>query len=246
VLIEINMVMRGFRVRWANRVSILVSVRLGNDLRVLLRIMSMCAESLRQRVAADESSDRDFIELEGAINGASQISRELMTLGQTATPERSAVDVHEIVAQLESVLARVLGPRIHLSLRFGALNPTVEANAVQLEWVLFNLAANSRDAMSEGGQFVITTASIDRDVGVPACVQRFIRLTVTDTGHGLFGESQTRAFEPFYSSKKGAVGLGLTSVAMIVRSFHGWLHIESAHSGTSIHIYLPALGAPVR
>jgi C4-dicarboxylate-specific signal transduction histidine kinase len=81
---------------------------------------------------------------------------------------------------------------------------------------------------------------------MPARKQRFVRVTVTDTGHGLFGEARTRALDPFFSTMEGAPGLGLTSVAMIVRNFQGWLHIETDSSGTSIHIHLPALGPITR
>jgi len=228
------------------RVSTLVTVRLGNDLRVLLRIMSMCLDSLKQRYAVDESSDRDFIELEGAIDSAFHISRELLALGRPPSIERSVVDVNELVSQLENVLARMLGPNIRMSLKLDALEPMVDAEAVQLEWVLLNLAANSREAMRNGGSFAIRTASVDRQIGTPPRTQRFIRLTIKDSGHGLFGDAQTRAFEPFFSTKDSQAGLGLTSVAMIVRSFQGWLHIESDRAGTSIHIHLPALAATSR
>ena len=60
------------------RVSALVTVRLGSDLRALLRLMSNSVGSLRQQVAAGESTERDFIELEGAIDSAFHISRELI------------------------------------------------------------------------------------------------------------------------------------------------------------------------
>jgi len=53
-----------------------------------------------------------------------------------------------------------------------------------------------------------------------------VRVSVSDTGHGLFGGAQTRAAEPFFSTKDGGHGLGLTSVATIVCTLQG-LHIES-------------------
>jgi len=143
--------------------------------------------------------------------------------------------------QLEGVLARVLGPQVRLALRLEATDAIVQAEAVQLEWVFLSLAANSKDAMPNGGNFLVHTASVDRPVGTPSRMQRFVRVTVTDTGHGLFGDARTRAFDPFFSTKEGAAGLGLTSVAMIVRNYQGWLHIESHRFGTNIHIHLPAL-----
>jgi C4-dicarboxylate-specific signal transduction histidine kinase len=228
------------------RVSSLVTVRLGSDLRALLRLMSNSVDLLKQRLAAGESTDRDFIELEGAIDSAFHISRALIAVGEPSRLDRSVVDVNELVAQLEGVLTRVLGPNIRLALRLEAVDPLVQAEAVQLEWVFFNLASNSRDAMPNGGNFLIHTASVDRPVGTPSRMQRFVRVTVTDTGKGFFGDARMRAVDPFFSTKEGAPGLGLTSVAMIVRNFQGWLHIQSDDSGTSIHMHFPALGPITR
>lgn len=228
------------------RVSTLVTVRLGNDLRTLLRLMSKSFDSLKQRVAAGESTEDDFIELEGAIESAFHISRELMAVGEPSRLDRSVVDLNELVAQLERVLARVLGPEVRVAFRLEAIDPIVQAEAVQLEWMFLNLASNSRDAMPNGGSFLIHTATVDRVMGMPPRKRRFVRVTVTDSGPGLFGAARTRAFDPFFTTKEGASGLGLTSVATIVRSFQGWLHIESAASGTSIHIHFPVLGPITR
>jgi signal transduction histidine kinase len=208
--------------------------------------MSKSVDSLRQRSAAGESTDRDFIELEGAIDSAFHISRELIAVGEPSRLDRSVVDLNELVAQLEGVLTRVLGSHIRVALRLEASDPLVQAEAVQLEWVFLNLASNSRDAMPNGGNFLVHTSSVDRPVGTPSRMQRFVRVTVTDTGQGLFGEARMRAVDPFFTTKEGAPGLGLTSVAMIVRNYQGWLHIESDRSGTSIHMHFPALGPITR
>jgi signal transduction histidine kinase len=227
-------------------VSVLVSVRLGNDLRTLLRLMTMSLDSLKQRLEAGESTDREFIELEGAIDHAFLVSRELIALGRPSAIERGVVDVNELIARLEGVLTRVLGPETRVSLQLGAVNALVEAEAAQLEWVFLNLAVNSREAMPDGGTFTVRTSSADRHVGKRSRKQPCIRVTIADTGHGLFGDARAQAFDPFFSTKEGAPGLGLTSVAMIVRTFQGWLHIESDDSGTHIHIHFPTLAATRR
>jgi two-component system, cell cycle sensor histidine kinase and response regulator CckA len=227
------------RVRRTTSVSRLVTIRLGNDLRGLLRLMSSCVQSLRERSAPDSAAERDLVELDGAIDSAFHIARELIAMdGESAL---AVADVNELVLQLEGVLARMLGGKIQVSLRLDAVDGLVEAETVQLEWVLLNLAANSRDAMPNGGLFEIRTASVTRrfdDV-------RYIRVTVTDTGSGLAEGMGARAFEPFVSSREGQAGLGLTSVAMIVRRFRGWVDIESDGTGTRVHIHLPAL-SPAR
>lgn len=201
----------------------------------------MSLDSLKQRLASGESPDRELVELDGAIDSAFHISHELVALGKPSIPMPSVVDINDLVAQLEGVFARVLGRDIQTTLQLEAVDSLVEAEAVQLEWVFLNLAANSREAMPNGGRFTVQTTSVNRQVGMSLRPRRFVHLIVSDTGHGLFGDARIRAFDPFFSTKDGAAGFGLTSVAMIVRSFQGWLHIDSSELGTSIHIHLPAL-----
>ena len=216
--------------------SRLVTIRLGNDLRALLRVMATCVQSLRERSLPNAAAERDLIELDGAIDSAFHIARELITT-DAESRDGAVADVNEVILQLQGVLARVLGSQIHMTLRLEAVDALVEAETVQLEWVLLNLAANSRDAMPKGGLFEIRTASITRRHDEV----RYIRVTVTDTGPGFRDDVRARAFEPFVSTREGHAGLGLTSVAMIVRRFRGWVDIESDSAGTSVHIHLPAL-----
>jgi signal transduction histidine kinase len=221
-------------------VSSLTTARLGHDLRVMLEIMSRCTESLRQRFAT-AADDPDFIELDGAIDSAFHLARELIGLARPQPAVGpSVLDVNDVVTQVMSVLERITGPHVQFDAQLNASAPLVEAEAAQLEWVLFNLISNSRDAMPLGGTITIRTAMTD-----PQSMPRqrhYVRLTIIDTGGGATEFAQTRMFEPFFTTKEGRSGLGLTSAAMIVRSLKGWLHMESALGvGTTVDIYLPVL-----
>jgi signal transduction histidine kinase len=221
--------------------SRLVTIRLGNDLRALLRLMSMSVQSLRERSATDAAAERDLVELDGAIDSAFHIAHELIAMDDPRSAP-AAVDVNELILQLEGVLVRMVGDQIRVHLRLDAVDGMVEAEAVQLEWVLLNLAANSRDAMPDGGLFEIHTASVTRRSDSVA----YIRVTVTDSGPGMPEDVRARAFEPYISTREGRPGFGLTSVSLIVRRFRGWVDIESDTTGTSVHIHLPALSAAKR
>ena len=203
--------------------------------------MSRSLNSLRQHLAAGEPPTGVLSELENAIDSTLHVSRELLAISPPSTGPAAAVNVNELVARLESDLRRVLGPDVRVALRLEATDPLVQAEAGQLEWILLNLAAISRDGMRNGGDFAIHTASEDRHVGTPRRTRRFLHMTITDNGEGLFGDGLRRPFESSFANGGNGMALGLTTVASIVRNYRGWLHIEGGKNGTSIHIHLPAL-----
>ena len=223
-------------------VSRLVTIRLGNDLRTLLRLMSMSVQSIRDRSTTDPATERDLVELDGAIDSAFQIARELIGIDDPPVGQTMVADVNELIQQLGDVLRRMLGSRVRMTLRLDAVDGMIAAETVQLEWVLLNLAANSRDAMPDGGLLEIRTATLTRRSDGAS----YIRITVTDTGPGMSDDVRDRAFEPFVSTREGRAGFGLTSVALIVRRFGGWVDIESDRTGTNIHLHFPALSASKR
>ena len=118
--------------------------------------------------------------------------------------------------------------------------------------MLFNLAANARDAMPRGGTLTIRTANVDLDpdfvrVNVGAAAGPHVRLGVADTGVGMDAATVSRVFEPFFTTKSAGLGsgLGLATVYGIVKRAGGFIHVESAPDrGTSFSIYLPRTELP--
>src|SRR4029077_140986 len=109
---------------------------------------------------------------------------------------RGVVDLNELVAQARGVITRIIGQDTGLSLRLMARLPFVRADAVELEWLLLNVAANARDAMPEGGVLTLETTTVDawsQDVttGTPR-PRQYVRLAVTDTGHGMTPETRSK------------------------------------------------------
>ena len=125
----------------------------------------------------------------------------------------------------------------------------VNADPVQLEQILMNLGVNARDAMAGGGRLCFETHSIrlDRE----ACKThplskpgRYVRLRISDTGHGMDKETRDRIFEPFFTTKETGkgTGLGLSMVYGIVKSHGGEIVCESDPGrGATFDLYFPAL-----
>jgi len=227
--------------------SALLVLQLANDLRVLLAAMLDCVDAVRAKVPDDAEVAQALSQFDTIIDNAFYVSRELMAVGAPKPSEPGVVDVNELVGHVRGILERVLGPRVRLSLDLSATTPIVQADSVQLEWMLLNLAANGRDAMPDGGTLTIETTSIDtapQDLRTISRNRRYVRLTVRDTGGGVIPDVQSRMFEPFFTTKKGGTGLGLTGVAITSRLLNGSLHVHSNEPhGTEVHIYLPVVNS---
>jgi signal transduction histidine kinase len=126
----------------------------------------------------------------------------------------------------------------------GSLKP-IRADANQVEMALLNLAVNARDAMSEGGQIIVTARdaviSSDEPVGLKA--GSYICLSVIDDGEGMDEQTLEHAMEPFFTTKepgKGA-GLGLPMVHGLAEQSGGRFVIKSRlGEGTTAELWLPA------
>src|SRR6478736_4456895 len=89
--------------------SALLVSKLAHDLRMLLTVIVSCAESIRTFLPADTNADEPFAELDGAIDSAFYVSRELLAMGDPKATERGVVDLNELVAQARGVLTRIIG-----------------------------------------------------------------------------------------------------------------------------------------
>jgi hypothetical protein len=146
---------------------------------------------------------------------------------------------------METMLRRLLGGQIELVIMPGS--GKVKADPSQLEQVIVNLAMNSREAMPNGGKFVIEIATMEIDEGQiekwPGLTPgSYVTMAVSDTGTGMDAETRAHLFEPFFTTKttgKGA-GLGLSIVYGIIQQSGGRINFYSqVGAGTIFEIFLP-------
>jgi len=148
---------------------------------------------------------------------------------------------------MSELLRRSLGEMVQLEtvLAGGLWRVNVDTNA--LENAILNLAVNARDAMPQGGKLTISTRTCEikgeaAERNAEARPGRFVRLTVSDTGHGIPPGVLPRIFEPFFTTKEAGkgTGLGLATVYGIVKQHQGWIEVETkVDQGTTFNVYLP-------
>jgi CheY-like chemotaxis protein len=123
----------------------------------------------------------------------------------------------------------------------------IEADPVQLEAAILNLALNSRDAMPDGGRLTIETSNAFLDEQYArrhpdVAAGQYVQIAVTDTGTGMSPEVADKVFEPFFTTKTAGqgTGLGLSQVYGFMKQSGGHVAIDSKPGeGTTIKLYLP-------
>ena len=110
--------------------------------------------------------------------------------------------------------------------------PFIEGDRGLLKRVFFNLVQNAKEAMPNGGSLTLRTRTISRASAV--------EIICKDTGFGISEENLKQVFTPFYSTREGGVGLGLSLVHKIITAHQGKIRIESqVGKGTKVTIELP-------
>ncbi|MDH7975835.1 response regulator [Sphingomonas sp. AR_OL41] len=223
---------------------------IAHDFNNLLTVVSGNLD-LIDRVATDERVKR-YAGLAGlAATRASKLTHQLLAFSRTQQLTLTAVDLNMLVANMNDLLERTIGPQVAQRRLLDPRAPIVAADAHQLELAVLNLAINARDAMPEGGTLTIETMA-GKDLPEGLTPGRYGVIRVSDTGMGIAPQLMARVFDPFFTTKpvgKGT-GLGLSQVFGITRQSGGTVQIESAEgSGTSVSIWLPvaaAAGLPER
>jgi signal transduction histidine kinase len=109
--------------------------------------------------------------------------------------------------------------------------PLIKAYGSELNQVWTNLIVNAVDAMSEGGKLKVRTKREPTDILVE----------IRDNGAGIPADARSRIFEPFFTTKPvgEGTGLGLDTVARIVRKHRGNVRFESKAGDTCFQVRLP-------
>src|SRR5262249_18541171 len=117
-----------------------------------------------------------------------------------------------------------------------------EVDPSQIEQVINALILNAREAMPHGGRIRISACNIEMtdQSDVPLAPGRYVKVSLTDAGHGISPELASRIFDPYFTTKAVGSGLGLSISYSIIKKHGGLLHLETSSSeGSTFVFYLP-------
>jgi signal transduction histidine kinase len=192
-------------------------------------------------VAAGEVEEQGLREvgqsISAAVEAGRHLSNQLSDLGGRTVKEAGATDLSQLLGQLAGSLRALATPRVKLHLDVQDPEAYAQISEGAVERILFNLVANARDAVGDGGQVevVVRRAELEDDVAPD-----FVVLEVVDNGCGMDARTRVHLFEPYFTTKTQGHGLGLATVYGLVTRAGGSIDVASASGeGSTFRIALP-------
>jgi PAS domain S-box-containing protein len=185
-----------------------------------------------------------------AADRCTELIQHLLAFARQQPLQPRNVQLNATIIDIAKLLRPTLGEQIEVVSMLEKMVSTVCIDPSQLANALINLAINARDAMPNGGQILLETASVVLDEAYAqgnAGVRpgAYVMIAISDTGAGMSAELRENVFEPFFTTKEQGkgTGLGLSMVYGFVKQSDGHIRIYSEEGhGTTVRLYLPAAG----
>lgn len=184
-----------------------------------------------------------------AARQASGLCQQLLAGSGRAAPRLEPLELGTLVREMERLLRVSVRPNTRLEIELASGLQVAAADPTQVRQVLLNLVINAAEAMGDGSGLIrVGVRNFEASpeylrqcqIGADRPGGDYVTITVSDSGSGIAPEVKARMFEPFFSTKFVGRGLGLASVAGIVRAHGGFVRVDSEPGrGTTFTVGLP-------
>jgi two-component system nitrogen regulation sensor histidine kinase NtrY len=214
-----------------------VARRIAHEVKNPLTPIKLSAQRLRRKYGDEIVKDNPiFLECtQTIIDQVDQIRNLVNEFSAFARLPATYPEPCQLIEIAEEAVAlyREALPRIIFEIRSESDIPQLNLDQQQMKRVMINLIDNAIAAMNGTGTIGVV---LDFDP-----ILKIVRLEVTDTGKGISPEDKVRLFEPYFSTKKAGMGLGLSIVSTIIEDHNGFIRVQDNQpKGTKFIVELPA------
>ena len=227
---------------------------IAHDFNNILMAIIGYTDMAQSKLSIPGAAARDLARVQEAGLRAKELVGRILTFSRMSEQEGRPVQVAPLIGEVFKLLRSTLPSTIEIRQQIAVSKngDTIKADPTQLHQVLMNLATNAAHAMRAGGGVLsVTLSEAYADAALISLHSDltpgpYLRLTVSDTGHGMEARVRERIFDPYFTTKPvgEGTGMGLAVVQGIIKSHGGAIGVQSAPGkGTSIDIFLPRIAA---
>ncbi len=204
-------------------------------------------EMTMEDMPENSRSKKQLSEAMKAANRAKELVQHILTFSRNSSEQFTSLQIQPLIKEALKLIRSTLPANITIRQRIDKKCGPVLANPTQIHQIMMNLCNNAWHAMQKKGgtlEIALNEVEVDAEGTYDIRPGSYLRLTVSDTGHGMSKEIMERVFDPYFTTKKPGegTGLGLAVVFGIVQSCKGEIRVYSEPDiGTSFHIYLPRI-----
>lgn len=214
---------------------------LAHDFNNLLMVFQSASESIRRRPDDLGRVNRILDGMAEAVTRGKTLTQRLLSFSRRSNQDAVSTDIAEQLPLLRDSLGQASQDLVTLQFAFApGLWPT-RIDPQSLETALINLVTNAREAMPDGGTVTVAAKNIaDLFAETKKLTGQGVAVSVADGGPGIADDDVDRIYEPFFTTKEGAAGLGLSQVAAFAQRSGGTVTVgRGGGRGTMFTIYLP-------
>jgi signal transduction histidine kinase len=206
-----------------------------HDFNNVLTVIGLLARDLAAN--ADPVVAKRAADIVENVAVSARLARQLLIFGREGPSQITRVRLDELVARIEPILLAAAGSGVRFTVSVTARDPEISADPSLIEQILLNLCLNARDAVAGEGRIEVRVREPGPGDEVDA---DHVILEVADDGAGMDDATQSRIFEPYFTTKPQGTGLGLATVYGIIRRLGGLVHVASQiGKGTTFTVALP-------
>lgn len=222
---------------------------LAHDFNNLLTVILGQSQAVLNEIDVAHPLRPPIQEIQQAGERARGLIRQLLMFSRKRPSEAKVISLNSLLDGFESMLRRVIGEDIQLTVRLCPDDLRIKVDPALIEQIVMNLVVNARDAMLKGGKLTLElhSAHLDRSPvyrAMDLLPGEYVTLSISDTGCGMSPEVQAQMFEPFFTTKdeEKGTGLGLSTVFDIVTQSGGGLDVTTKlGEGTRVDVYFPRI-----
>jgi PAS domain S-box-containing protein len=210
-----------------------IAHQLNQPLTALLTDAHACRRWLRMNPPNLERAETSAERIVRDTSDASEVIKRVRALFSRTDYVRESTDLNELVRELARVLRdEAIRRDVSIKLELSDTLEPMRVDRIQIQQVLLNLATNGMEAMAQ------SEARRQLEISIKAPQTNEALVTVRDYGIGITPEVSARMFDPFFSTKSGGMGMGLSMCRSIVEEHDGRIWVELLSKGTAVHFTL--------